>query len=119
MLRPPPAVEFYSDENCYIVELSNGCSDEACSIARARVLPGATTRWHALQGTVERYVILAGEGVVEIAGDPPTPVRALDVAVIPAGVPQRITNTGQSDLVFLCVCTPRFEPDHYVPMAAP
>ncbi|MDH5265956.1 MAG: cupin domain-containing protein, partial [Betaproteobacteria bacterium] len=32
---------------------------------------------------------------------------------IPAGVAQAIRNTGPGDLVFHCVCTPRFTPDCY------
>jgi len=109
-----PTSEFHTDEKCHIVELCNAGADEGCSIARARVAPGVTTRLHALRGIVERYVILEGEGSVQIDGGAPEVVRTLDVAVIPAGASQRITNTGQSDLVFLCVCTPRFRADRYV-----
>ena len=109
-----PDTEFYTGERCHIVELHNTAEDETCSIARARVEPGITTQLHVLQGTVERYVILAGEGSVEIGGGPPTAMRPLDVVNIPADVPQRITNTGETDLVFLCVCTPRFKPESYV-----
>ena len=29
------------------------------------------------------------------------------------GSDQRITNTGDTDLVFLCICTPRFDPQCY------
>ena len=108
-----PTAEFHTDEHCCIVELSNTGADEQCSIARARVSPGVTTRLHSLRGIVERYVVLEGEGVVEIDGGPPATLRPLDVAVIPAGAAQRITNTGQSDLIFLCVCTPRFRSDSY------
>jgi mannose-6-phosphate isomerase-like protein (cupin superfamily) len=28
---------------------------------------------------------------------------------IPAGAEQNISNTGSTDLVLLCICTPRFE----------
>jgi mannose-6-phosphate isomerase-like protein (cupin superfamily) len=35
------------------------------------------------------------------------------VVVIPAGTSQMITNTGKIDLVFYCVCTPRFTADRY------
>jgi len=31
-----------------------------------------------------------------------------DVVVIPSLCPQRITNIGNEDLVFLAICTPRF-----------
>ncbi len=108
-----PETEFYTDEGCYIVEIHNCEEDEGCSIVRARVSPGVTTRLHALDGIAERYVILDGEGVVEIGRDRPTPVRPTDVVAIPAGAAQRITNVGNTDLLFLCVCTPRFRAHAY------
>lgn len=108
-----PDTEFHSTERCHIVEIHNSEDDHDASIARARVSPGITTQLHALRGTTERYVILDGEGAVEVNGGPPIEVRALDVVAIPAGVSQRITNTGESDLVFLCVCVPRFRPESY------
>ena len=109
-----PDAEFYTLERCHIVELHNGAEDDACSIARARVDPGVTTQLHSLRGTVERYVILSGQGKVEVGGAEPANVGALDVVTIPAGESQRITNTGTADLVFLCVCTPRFRPKCYI-----
>ena len=33
---------------------------------------------------------------------------------MPANVSQKITNTGDSDLIFPCICTPRFEPSCYL-----
>jgi len=50
-----PEAEFYTAEGCYINELSNSDADPEASIARARVRPGVTTRWHCLAGTTERY----------------------------------------------------------------
>jgi hypothetical protein len=47
--------EFYTAEGCYINELSNIDADPEASIARARVRPGVTTRWHRVVGTTERY----------------------------------------------------------------
>lgn len=105
--------EFYIDERCHIVELHNSDSDAECSIARARVEPGVSTRLHCVLATAERYVILEGEGRVEVNGERPVTVGPLDVVNIPAGVAQRITNTGARDLVFLCICTPRFEMQNY------
>ena len=114
-IRPfRPADEFYHDEGCHIVELLNTGADAGCSIARARVEPGETTRLHCLRDTVERYVIVAGSGEVEVDGQAPAAVAAMDVVTIPAGISQRIRNTGDSDLVFLCVCTPRFDAKNYV-----
>jgi hypothetical protein len=40
--------EFYITEKCYITELSNTPDGPDVSIARARVEPGETTRWHCL-----------------------------------------------------------------------
>ena len=109
--------EFYLDEGCYIVELHNTYTDAGCSIARARVEPGVTTELHCLRDIVERYVIVSGRGVVEVDGQPPAEVAAMDVVIIPANHSQRIRNTGDSDLVFLCVCTPRFAAEKYIQLA--
>jgi mannose-6-phosphate isomerase-like protein (cupin superfamily) len=111
--RANPAAERLTHERCQILELQNFPADPACSIAQARVAPHTTTRWHRLSGITERYVILAGSGQVEIGREPATPIGPLDVVHIPPEVPQRITNTGSTDLVFLCVCTPRFVQDAY------
>lgn len=108
-----PAEEFYLDEGCYITELHNTDTDAGCSIARARVEPGVMTELHSLRDIVERYVMVAGRGEVEIDGQAPAVVGAMDVVTIPAGVSQRIRNTGDSDLVFLCICTPRFDAEKY------
>jgi mannose-6-phosphate isomerase-like protein (cupin superfamily) len=107
------STEYFFEEGCFIQELSNSVDDPDCSIARARVEPGVTTRLHRLTGIVERYVILEGRGRAEIGEAPPAHVGPGDVVLIPAGCEQRIANTGGSDLVFLAVCTPRFRPDAY------
>ena len=101
-------MEFDTAERCAILEISNDADDAACSIARARVAPGVTTEWHWLEGIDERYVIVSGHGRMEVGDLPPAIVGAGDVVRIPAGVPQRITNVTDADLVFLAVCTPRF-----------
>ncbi|WP_207689162.1 cupin domain-containing protein [Desulfonema limicola] len=105
--------EFHIAENCYITELSNTPDDPDVSIARARVMPGVTTRRHRLAGTAERYYIISGRGMAEIGKLPPMEVEAGDVVLIPPMCPQRITNTGSKDLIFLAVCTPRFSDDAY------
>ena len=113
-----PGAEYHTDERCYINELHNTTADEDCSIARARIRPGVTTRLHCLRESVERYVILEGEAEVEVGGGVPLKVRPMDVVNIPAGIAQRITNTGTGDLIFLCVCTPRFVPEDYLELPA-
>ncbi len=111
--------EFSTDERCYITELHNIDTDEGCSIARARVEPGVTTRLHRVKGTLERYVILEGTAEVRVGDAAPVEVRPLDVVNIAAGIEQCITNTGKGDLVFLCICTPRFRQQNYVDLEEP
>lgn len=105
--------EFYTPEKCYITELSNTSDDSDASIARVRVEPGITTRWHRLKGTTERYYVVSGNGRVEVGELAPREVCAGDVVLIPPICRQRITNIGSNDLIFLAICTPRFTEDAY------
>ena len=84
--RIDPAAELYTPEKCYIIELSNTADDPEVSIARARV---------------------------ELGARPPQDVSEGDVVLIPSECRQRITNTGQTDLIFLAICTPRFTQECY------
>jgi len=113
IVHPDPSSEFYTPERCFILESWNTPEDEGLSLARARVQPGVTTALHALRATVERYLILSGSGIVEVDTLPPTTVTAGDIVVIPAGKPQRVTNNGETDLVFYAICTPRFRGSAY------
>jgi mannose-6-phosphate isomerase-like protein (cupin superfamily) len=108
-----PTSEFFTPEQCHIIELSNTPDDPGVSIARARVAPGVTTRWHRVVDTTERYVILEGRGRVEVGDLAPEDVGTGDVVVIPQSCRQRITNIGTEDLIFLAICTPRFRQDAY------
>ncbi|MEA3282307.1 MAG: cupin domain-containing protein [Euryarchaeota archaeon] len=105
--------EFVTPERCFISETWNSSNDEMLSIARARVDPGVRTALHYLKGVNERYLIVSGKGLVEAGDLPPAEVSIGDVVTIPAGIPQRIANTGETDLIFYCICTPRFSPDCY------
>jgi mannose-6-phosphate isomerase-like protein (cupin superfamily) len=113
MSQPPlihraTAAESCFVEGCCITEGWNSTADPELSVARARVEPGVTTRWHRLRGATERYVILEGRGRVEVGDWPPEAIGPGAVVLVPPGVRQRITNIGDADLVFLAVCTPRF-----------
>ncbi len=110
---PRETDEFYTAEGCFILESWNQEEDPAVSIARARVAPGVTTRLHRLDGIVERYLILSGEGWVDVEGMDSRLARPGDLVHIPAGLGQRIANRGGTDLVFLAICTPRFMPRAY------
>lgn len=108
--------EYLTAENCYISEWLNQEDDEAVSVARVRVNPGERTALHRLRGTTERYLMLSGRGRVEVDGRE-REVGPGDVVRIEAGQSQRITNTGEDRLTFLAICTPRFLPSCYEPVA--
>jgi mannose-6-phosphate isomerase-like protein (cupin superfamily) len=108
---PFPA-EFPTDERCFITEQLNLDESPEASLALARVPPGVTTQLHSVEGTIERYVLVSGIGVMEVGGETAT-VGPGDRVIVPAGVAQRVSNTGSEDLVFWCICTPRFRPEAY------
>jgi mannose-6-phosphate isomerase-like protein (cupin superfamily) len=109
--------EYFFEEGCYILECSNSDSDPSLSIARARLEPNTQTKLHKLDKTIERYIILQGQGEVTL-GDSTMNclvqnIKANDVVIIPKNYPQSIKNTGNQDLIFLVICTPRFNADNY------
>lgn len=108
--------EYFYKEGCYVEEWLNNQDHSAMSIARVRVEPKQSTQLHALKNTVERYVILEGSARVTV-GDKEWHVAAKDVVVIDAETPQRIQNLQKSDLVFLAICTPRFEVGNYTDLS--
>lgn len=105
--------EFWTSERCYITELMNDSAQEEVSIARTRVEPGVTTQLHELS-VYEWYVIESGSGRMSVGDEPPFAVSCGDVVTIPKNVAQRIENIADNDLVFLCVCSPRFTPECYL-----
>ncbi len=107
LIRAGVCAEFLTRERLYITERLNDPAAPPLSLADARVEPGVTTELHKL--TVDEwYVIQSGSGLMEIDGGNPFEVRPGDTVIIPAGTSQRISNSGESDLSFQCVCVPRF-----------
>jgi mannose-6-phosphate isomerase-like protein (cupin superfamily) len=111
--RPDPQSEFDTPERCRILESWGNDSDPGVSIARATVAPGVTTEIHSLKEVDERYIIISGTGIVTLGSHSPVDVKPDDIVVIPHDTPQKIENNGQVELVFYCVCTPRFTSDCY------
>lgn len=107
--------EFFIREGCHVLEWYNTDIDDGVSVARARVRPGVSTEPHRLKATMERYIVLSGQGEVFVGDAPARAVTAGSVVQIPADCRQWIRNTGNDDLVFLVVCTPRFRPEVYEP----
>ena len=115
LIHPSKNDEFFTEENCHILELHNNNSDAAFSIARARVEPGITTRWHHLVDTQEIYVITEGIGHMEVGSSPPFKVSKGDLVKIPKNTRQRIKNLSDNhDLLFYAICSPAFKKENYV-----
>lgn len=110
--KAKPGEEVWTVERCYITELMNSDSQPEVSIARTRVEPGVTTQLHSLS-IAEWYVIESGQGLMRVGDGPALAVGPGDTVSIPRLVRQQITNGGAEDLVFLCVCTPRFSQECY------
>ena len=107
--------EVATRERCFITELLNDPVVPDVSLARTRVEPGVTTELHALS-VLEWYVIERGRGLMKLGGRDAFAVGPGDTIEIATGREQQITNTGDSDLLFLCVCAPRFTPYVYTPL---
>lgn len=108
--KPKPGAEAWTGERCFITEILN--DEPEVSIAHARVEPGVTTQLHVLSVT-EWYIINSGQGRMRVGDEPPFEVAPGDTVTIPKHTAQQITNTGHSDLCFLCVCAPGFSQECY------
>ena len=75
------------------------------SLAEASLSPGQRTQRHQHRATEEIYVLLEGEGEMEIDGESRR-VRAGDAILIPAGAWHQIAAT--AELRFLCCCVPPY-----------
>lgn len=111
-MGPQSRSEVWTRERCFINELLNSPSHPEVSVARARVEPGITTELHRLS-VAEWYVIERGNGRMQVGPASPFPVGPGAIVAIAPQVAQRVANTAAEDLVFLCICAPRFTIDCY------
>jgi mannose-6-phosphate isomerase-like protein (cupin superfamily) len=77
------------------------------SLAEATLAPGRATQRHYHAQTEEIYVLLEGEGEMEVDGDRRR-VRPGDAVLIPPGARHEIRAAGSSGLRFLCCCAPPY-----------
>lgn len=99
--------EFIAGDNCLLREILHPYKADLAlrySLAHAVVKPGDTTREHRLR-TSEVYYILEGAGVMHINGESAL-VRPGSTVYIPPMARQSITNSGKTDLRFLCIVDP-------------
>ena len=83
------------------------------SLAEAVAEVGQTTECHFHKTSEEIYYILEGKGLMEIE-DEKEKVSEGQVVVIPPKSRQRISNTGSSQLRFLCLCSPSYSDEDTV-----
>lgn len=112
LIRQDINKETWTSERCFIRERLNDPSVSDVSLAETRVEPGVTTELHRLTVN-EWYIMSSGIGLMEVGDEEPFRVGPGDVVVIPADTSQRISNTGDEDLLFQCICMPRFTPESY------
>jgi mannose-6-phosphate isomerase-like protein (cupin superfamily) len=77
----------------------------AQSLAEASLAAGQSTQRHQHRETEEIYILLEGEGDIEIDGEL-RHVQAGDAVLIPAGAWHEIT--AAAELRFLCCCVPPY-----------
>lgn len=104
--------DIWTGERCFIRELVNDPQQPAASLARCRVTPGTLTQLHRLSVT-EWYSVLSGSGEMYVEGQQMRVIGAGDTVHIAAGLTQQVRNSGDSDLIFDCLCMPRFTPECY------
>jgi mannose-6-phosphate isomerase-like protein (cupin superfamily) len=77
------------------------------SLAEAELGPGQKTQRHYHARSEEIYVLLEGEGQMEVEGER-GPVGPGDAVLIPAGARHEIT-AGPGGVRFLCCCAPPYD----------
>lgn len=83
------------------------------SLAEATVPVGVTTHLHLHKQSEEIYHITNGQGEMTL-GDKHFSVSVGDTICIPANTTHQIKNTGHTNLVILCVCSPAYSHDDTV-----
>jgi mannose-6-phosphate isomerase-like protein (cupin superfamily) len=99
--------EFIAGDNCALREILHPDKEDLAlrySLAHAIVKPGDTTWAHRLKAS-EIYYILEGEGVMHIENET-APVLPGSTVYIPPMAKQCITNSGKTDLAFICIVDP-------------
>ena len=84
--------------------------NQSQSLAEATIAPGARTITHRHLRSDEIYYIQQGSGNMFV-GDESREVVVGDSIAIPAGEYHSIENSGISDLVVLCACSPPYAHD--------
>jgi mannose-6-phosphate isomerase-like protein (cupin superfamily) len=107
--------EFIAGDHTRLREVMHPLNDNVAigySMAHARVQVGKASLPHQLKGS-ETYYILEGNGRMYIDKES-IKVAKDDVFLVPANATQYIENTGDQDLVFLCIVEPYWQEEEEV-----
>ena len=99
--------EIQSGDGCQLRQLFNPLQDDlglGYSFAIARLGPGESATLHRLKSS-EVYYILTGRGELEIDGES-VEVLPGQAVYVPPEARQRIRNTGEDELGFICIVDP-------------
>ena len=80
------------------------------SIAHMTLLPGSKDAAHYHPDIIEAYFILSGTGAMHI-DDKSQSVKPNDAILVRKNKIHYIENTGDTDLMFLAICSPAWHPD--------
>ena len=100
---------FRSQDRSIINELEK---NKEFSIAYGELKVGEKTKRHVMEMT-EMYYILEGEGTLAINKDSYDIVQEMYIKVPPDSI-QQLTNTGKTNLRFLCIVTPPYDPENEI-----
>ncbi len=100
---------YITKDNSSICELMHPLqhNNSKQSLAQAIVKPGMETQLHYHAVTEELYHIQQGHGLMTI-DEEIFSVEGGDTLCIPPNSRHKIKNSGQTDLVFLCCCSPAY-----------
>jgi mannose-6-phosphate isomerase-like protein (cupin superfamily) len=99
--------EIIAGDGTRLRELFNPLKDKMelrYSFAVATIAPGETSLLHRLKHS-EVYYFLAGRGEMQVGGDNAR-VRPGQVVYVPPGGVQKLRNTGEEELMFICIVDP-------------
>ena len=102
--------EFVAGDGTHLREILSPATtpiEARYSLAHAVVKPGTASLPHRLK-TSEVYYILQGTGEVQVDGES-APVSPGMSIYIPPNAVQWISNTGKTDLAFLCIVDPAWQ----------
>ena len=104
--------EIIAGDNTILKELLNPLKDDVVvrySLAYARLKPGQISLAHRLKSS-EVYYIIQGKGEMYINNEREDVSAGQAIYIPPNGI-QKIKNTGNADLTFLCIVDPAWKPE--------